>query len=289
MAKTKPTSPKKATTQQFIEIEDIRDDIMLMRDHSAVTVMEVGAVNFWLLSAEDQMSMIYTYGSLLNSLSFPVQIVIISKMMNIAEYIEYLNGKIDQQKQELIKKRLSDYREFIKQIVKKNTVLEKRFFFAIPFNPLEMGASGVQAKKYGKEYLPDAVNVYEKKSKTAAQDAHEAIRPVDVTITPEYVAKFVEPQQAKLYELIWNRFVASQMTPASYAQRQVVIKGQKYTFRATGSTLLFDGFLKVWQTEDEKDEDSEGRLPDIKESTELACQKVASEKHKRMTWCCIYA
>lgn len=153
MAKAKPTSPKKATTQQFIEIEDIRDDIMLMKDYSAITVMEVGAVNFWLLSAEDQMSMIYTYGSLLNSLSFPVEIVIISKMMNIAEYIEYLNGKIEEQKQDLIKKRLSDYREFIKQIVKKNTVLEKRFFFAIPFNPMEMGASGMQAKKYGKEYI----------------------------------------------------------------------------------------------------------------------------------------
>ncbi len=153
MAKAKATSPKKSTTQLFIEIEDIRDDIMIMKDYSAVTVMEVGAVNFWLLSAEDQMSMIYTYGSLLNSLSFPVEIVIISKMMNIAEYIEYLNGKIQEQKQDLIKKRLSDYQDFIKQIVKKNTVLEKRFFFAIPFNPLEMGASGMQAKKFGKEYI----------------------------------------------------------------------------------------------------------------------------------------
>lgn len=153
MAKTKPTSPKKASTQHFIGIEDIRDDIMLMKDYSAVTVLEVGAVNFWLLSAEDQMSMIYTYGSLLNSLSFPVQIVIVSKMMNISSYIEYLDGRIDAMKSELIKSRLGDYREFIKSIVKKNTVLEKRFFFALPFNPMELGASGMQAKKYGKEYI----------------------------------------------------------------------------------------------------------------------------------------
>ena len=153
MTTTKPTSPKKSTTQQFIEIEDVRDDIMLMKDFSAVTVIEVGAVNFWLLSAEDQMSMIYTYGSLLNSLSFPVQIVIVSKMMNISSYIDYLNSKIESQKVDLIKSRLGDYREFIKSIVKKNTVLEKRFFFTIPFNPLEMGASGMQAKKYGREYI----------------------------------------------------------------------------------------------------------------------------------------
>lgn len=153
MPKTKPTSPKKATTQSFIEIEEVKDDIILMKDYSAVTVIGVGAVNFWLLSTEDQMSMIYTYGSLLNSLSFPVQIVIISKMMNIALYIEFLESKIKSQKNELIAARLQDYKEFIKMIVKKNTVMEKRFYFAIPFNPLEMGVGGVKAKKYGKEYI----------------------------------------------------------------------------------------------------------------------------------------
>ncbi|KKQ38883.1 MAG: hypothetical protein US54_C0001G0008 [Candidatus Roizmanbacteria bacterium GW2011_GWA2_37_7] len=153
MSKTKPTSPKKSTTQSFIEIDEIKDDIMLMRDYSAVTIIEVGAVNFWLLSTEDQMSMIYMYGSLLNSLSFPVQIVIISKMMNISSYLEYLESKIDTQRNEIIRSRLEEYREFIKMIVKKNTVMEKRFFFAVPFNPLEMGVSGVKAKNYGKEYI----------------------------------------------------------------------------------------------------------------------------------------
>lgn len=153
MTKTKPTSPKKSTTQDFIEIEDIKDDIVLMKDFSAATIIEVGAVNFWLLSAEDQMSMIYTYGSLLNSLSFPVEIVIISKMMNIASYIEYLQAKIENQKNEVIRTRLEDYREFIKMVVKKNTVMEKRFFFAVPFNPLEMGVTGMKAQKYGREYI----------------------------------------------------------------------------------------------------------------------------------------
>lgn len=153
MTKTKPTSPKKSTTQEFIEIEDIQDDIVLLKDYSAVTLIELGAVNFWLLSAEDQMSMIYTYGSLLNSLSFPVQIIIISKMMNISSYIEYLESKIKSQKNELVQSRLQNYREFIKMVVKKNTVMEKRFFFVVPFNPLEMGVSGMKAQKYGREYI----------------------------------------------------------------------------------------------------------------------------------------
>ncbi|MDA1317196.1 MAG: hypothetical protein O3B87_04185, partial [bacterium] len=153
MTKTKPTSPNVASTQRFIEIEDIVDDIMIMRGNSAVTVLEVGAVNFALLSAEDQMSMIYTYGSLLNSLSFPVEIVINSKMMNISSYIEYIDSKIEKQKNDLISARLQDYKEFIKTVVKKNTVMEKRFFFAIPFNPLEMGIKGAGAKGFGREYI----------------------------------------------------------------------------------------------------------------------------------------
>ncbi|PIZ66506.1 hypothetical protein CO051_04005 [Candidatus Roizmanbacteria bacterium CG_4_9_14_0_2_um_filter_39_13] len=153
MSKIKPTSPKRSTTQAFIEIDEIKDDIMLMKDFSAVTIVEVGAVNFWLLSTEDQMSMIYSYSGLLNSLSFPVQIVIISKMMNISSYVEYLESKIDNQRSEIIKSRLEDYRDFIKMIVKKNTVMEKRFFFAVPFNPLEMGVTGIKAKQYGKEYI----------------------------------------------------------------------------------------------------------------------------------------
>lgn len=153
MSKKKPTAPIKSTTQEFIEIQDIKDDIVLMTDYSAATVIELGAVNFWLLSTEDQMSMIYTYGSLLNSLSFPVQIVIMSKMMNISSYVEYLESKIQAQRNEIIKTRLEDYREFIKMVVKKNTVMEKRFFFVVPFNPLEMGVTGMKAQQYGKEYI----------------------------------------------------------------------------------------------------------------------------------------
>lgn len=153
MATHKPTSPVKASTQTFVEIEDIRDDIVLLKDYSAVIVIEVGAVNFWLLSQEEQNSMVYAYASLLNSLSFPTQVLILSKKMDISSYLEYLDAQIAKQKQELIKKRLISYREFIKTVVKKNTVLEKRFFFTVPFSPLEMGVSGVNTRSLNKEYV----------------------------------------------------------------------------------------------------------------------------------------
>ena len=149
----KPTSPVKSSTQNFIEIEDIKDDILLMKDFSAVCTIEVGAVNFWLLSQEEQASMIYAYGSLLNSLSFPVQILILSKRMDVSSYVDYVNGKINANKNEIIKKRLQAYQEFVKTVVKKITVLEKRFFFAVPFSPLDLGVQGVATGRLQKEYV----------------------------------------------------------------------------------------------------------------------------------------
>ncbi|MBI5127230.1 hypothetical protein HZA76_02125 [Candidatus Roizmanbacteria bacterium] len=153
MPTQKPTSPVKASTQSFIEIEEIKDDIVLMKDFSASVVVEVGAVNFWLLSTEEQSSMIYSYAGLLNSLSFPVQILILSKKMDISLYLDYLDGKISSQSNDLLKSRVSSYKEFIKNVVKKNTVLEKRFFFIVPFSPLELGISGSSPGSLNKEYV----------------------------------------------------------------------------------------------------------------------------------------
>jgi len=153
MSTTKPTSPVKASTQSFIEIEEIKDDIVLMKDFSAAAVIEVGAVNFWLLSTEEQSSMIYAYSELLNSLSFPVQILILSKKIDVSTYLDYLEDKINKQSVDILKKRMIAYREFIKSVIKINTVLEKRFFFVVPFSPLEMGFSGANPGSLNKEYV----------------------------------------------------------------------------------------------------------------------------------------
>jgi hypothetical protein len=152
MNQQKVQAPIKSTTQKFIEIEDVKDDIFLLRDGSAGCIIEVGAVNYWLLSAEEQQSMIYAYANLLNSLSFPIQVLILSKKMNISSYLDYIDKKIEQQSNPNLKKLLSSYKEFIKTLIKKGSVLEKRFFFVIPFSPLELGVGGV-ASNLNKEYI----------------------------------------------------------------------------------------------------------------------------------------
>ena len=149
MTKRKTTSPLKATTQDFIEIEDVRDDVVLLKDNSCCVIIEVGTTNFGLLSEEEQRSMIYSFGSLLNSLSFPVQIVVLSRKMDISSYLDFLDERIRAQANEVVKKRLSSYTEFIKNVVKNNTVLGKSFYFVVPFSPLELGpqAAGKRLNK----------------------------------------------------------------------------------------------------------------------------------------------
>jgi DNA topoisomerase I len=135
------------------------------------------------------------------------------------------------------------------------------------------------SKKFSKDYLPSKAQLYAKKSKEKAQDAHEAIRPIDVTLAPEKVRGHLSKDDARLYELIWKRFVACQMTPAVYAQRQVVIEGDKYTFKVTGSTLVFDGFLKVYRG-DEEDNEATVILPaTLKEQEALELSKIDPKQH----------
>ena len=142
---------------------------------------------------------------------------------------------------------------------------------------LKAGRSFIK-DEYGANYLPAKANTYEKKGGNA-QDAHEAVRPIDVKHTPDKVAPFLKPEQAKLYALIWKRFVGSQMVPAEYFQRTVTIEAGDYQFRATGSSLMFDGFLKVYAIEDE-DEKKSVKIPkDIAKGQALNLSKKEGKQH----------
>lgn len=133
--------------------------------------------------------------------------------------------------------------------------------------------------EFGKEYLPDTGIQYTKK-KEKAQDAHEAIRPIDANLTPEKVKRYIPADAAKLYELIWKRFIASQMKPAVYAQRQVSITGDKFVFKVTGSTLIFDGFLKVYSATEEEEKEVTVILPaDLKAKIPAKLSKTDAKQH----------
>ncbi len=142
----------KAATQDFIEIEEVFEDIVMFKDYSCVNIIEVGAINYWFLSQEEQESVIYSFAEFLNSLSFPIQILILSKKMDISSYLEYLDSKIFEQKNPRFKELLKKYKNFIKNIVVQNTVLERRYFIVVPFSPLELGIQAAKGK-LNKQYV----------------------------------------------------------------------------------------------------------------------------------------
>jgi DNA topoisomerase-1 len=142
------------------------------------------------------------------------------------------------------------------------------------------------AERYGAEFLPPAPNIY--KGKKDAQDAHEAVRPTSMAYAPEVVEKYLAEDEMKLYRLIWNRSVASQMMPALFDQTTIDVSargnnGVEYTFRATGSVPKFDGYLKVYQEgkdqADEEDEELKHRLPAVAEGELLRFKALRPEQH----------
>ena len=129
---------------------------------------------------------------------------------------------------------------------------------------------------YGKNFVPLKPRFYKTKSK-GAQEAHEAIRPTSVKRTPEMMKQYLTPEEYKLYNAIWNRFVASQMADAVYDTVTIDIQANNYMFRATGSTLKFDGFMKVYSVQDE--ESKEPKLPVLSQNDNLNLIKIVPEQH----------
>lgn len=135
MAKTRPS------TQDFIDIEEISQDILLLSDGSACMIIEVAAINFGLFSENEQEATIYAYAQLLNSLTFSIQIVLVSKRKDITEYLNRLDEALSKTESEKVRHQLEKYRDFIKSIVRQGNVLDKKFYIAIPFSALELGIS----------------------------------------------------------------------------------------------------------------------------------------------------
>lgn len=129
----------KSTTQSFTEIVDIVDDVVLLKNKRACMLMDVSSVNFFLLSADEQNARVYGYMSLINSLSFPIQILIVSKKIDMKGYIDNLDKKISTTQQPQTKEHLMYYKEFIQELVKDEGLLDKKIYIVIPYSYLEGG------------------------------------------------------------------------------------------------------------------------------------------------------
>ncbi|MBQ7449924.1 type I DNA topoisomerase [bacterium] len=132
---------------------------------------------------------------------------------------------------------------------------------------------------YGQEYYPAAPNNYVKTGKKNVQDAHEAIRPSYIDKTPESIKKYLTPEQYKLYKLIWEKFVSSQMASAKVKNTTVEIAADDYTFKIGSSKILFEGFLKLYNDDEEEDVEKLAKIPELKKGEILDLKKLNSTQH----------
>lgn len=155
----KPITAIRDTTQTFTEIEDINHGLVMFADGSCVAIISVSAVNFGLLSETEQENLIYAYAGILNSLSFPIQILIRSQHKDVSAYLELLKESEAKQKNPKLSKSINDYRKFIAETVKAKEVLDKKFYIILPFAALELGPTTKTLIGNKKNGLPLAKNV----------------------------------------------------------------------------------------------------------------------------------
>ena len=134
-------------------------------------------------------------------------------------------------------------------------------------------------KNFGEKYYPETPNIYVK-GKQNVQDAHEAIRPSYPERTPESIKQYLDNDQYRLYKLIWEKFMSSQMSNAEIANKSIEITAGDYTLKAGTSKVTFDGFLKLYNdNEDENDKEADSKIPDLEKGDKVECKKITPKQH----------
>ncbi len=134
------------SAQRFLDIAEIRDGVVILKDGSLRSVLLVSSINFALKSVDEQNAIVQAYMQFLNSIDFPIQVIIQSRKMNIDAYLRQLSDSEKTLENELLTRQIRDYREFIKQLVKLGDIMQKRFFIVVPYSPLD--ASRAQQKGF---------------------------------------------------------------------------------------------------------------------------------------------
>jgi len=193
----------KGTTQEHLSIEDIVDNMVVLKDGSACYVMETSSVNFDLLSEREQEALIYAYAAILNSLSFPIQIFIRSSIKDISSYLRNLRSWEEKTRNPLMRKQIGHYRRFVTEVVEKNNVLTKSFYLVIPFSSFELGLASVKSN------FPFPIPWQNKKTNTLPLPVSQIIEKAKANLEPkrEHVLRVfsrlgLKMRQLKTKELI---------------------------------------------------------------------------------------
>lgn len=223
----------KASTQEHLDIYTIKDHLVFLKDGSAALVMQTTAINFSLLSEEEQDATIYAYAALINSLSFSIQILIRSSRKDISDYIDLLDQRIQAVTSQKVRESVIKYRQFIKSLVKDNRVLEKRFFIVIPFTVAELGLTtktmnpfvrSPQKPPFDLEYIGEKASLilYPRRDHIIRQFARIGLKAHQLT-TQELISLFYS-----IYNPNSGALIAAPGSPTALSQPAVTIPNNNH-------------------------------------------------------------
>ena len=216
------------STQKFTEIQDITDDVVIFHGGNACLVIEVQAANFALLSLEEQTAKITGYANFLNSLSFPIQILIRNKKMDISSYITLLHQEenkssfhkeLSEEQNQKIKEQIHLYKDFVQNLIQENVVLEKNFYLIVSFSSLEKGAFGASQALPGKNSTNDFFYNAKASLHTKAESLTNQIGKLGTR------AKILSKQE--LIKLFYETYNQDKMGEILNEKSPIVVKGHK--------------------------------------------------------------
>ena len=147
--KPKNKSASASSTQKYVDVDEIRDGVIVLKSGALRSILLVSSLNFDLKSSEEQDAIIGQYQSFLNSLDFPIQIVVSSRRFNIEPYLDLLQDEEKQQENELLRFQIAEYKSFIKNLTEVSNIMSKYFYVVVPFSPVEDEQSGLVDKMFG--------------------------------------------------------------------------------------------------------------------------------------------
>jgi len=220
-----PDTPMVSATWKHLPISDICDDIVLYKDGGAGLIMESSSLNFSLLSQREQEAVVASYASLINSLSFSIQILVRSQKKDITNYLKYLDEVYTKQKNEKLSKLMESYKNFILSSVKKKNVLGKKFYIVIPFSPLELGVGkSIKSTLKGGGPLPYPKSYVIKKAKIILYPKRDHL----VRQTGRLGIKLKQLTNYELISLFYN----------IYNPESPVVKQEKTAEEISGQTIV---------------------------------------------------
>jgi len=194
-----------ASTQKYVDIGEIKEDTVVMRDGTMRAVLLVSSINFALKSEEEQNATISSYVSFLNNISFPLQIIIQSRELNIEEYIIRLREKEKEQTNELLKMQTADYIAYIQELVDMSRIMNKRFYVVVPYNPLSDKQKGFFARLFDLFRPDSAVKMRDKAFNNRRKELNRRVDNVLGGLTSMGLSA-VQLDTQSLIELYYNTY-----------------------------------------------------------------------------------